>query len=95
MVIVCNGDNLRELEFIDIKNLLDTKYGTLFSEKGTNEGYDSYSYPIFSEKKEEQIGRVDIYTSKNEYGYNEYSLHIDYLDHANHLKHDQKRLDDI
>ena len=94
-VINCSGDGIRDGQFNDIKNLLDTKYGTLLSEKGSHEDYDAYSYIIFSDNADEMIGHVDLYVTKQEFGYHEYSLHVDYYDYANNLKHDRKRLDDI
>ena len=94
-VITCNSNNIRDIQFNDIKGLLDTKYGSLFAQKDTQDGYDSYSYPIFSEQTEQMIGSVGIYVSENEFGYHEYVLHIDYYDSANMLKHENKRLEDI
>lgn len=94
-VIICSGDNIRDVQFEDFKNLLDTKYGTLLSNKGTKENYDAYSYPIFSETTDYMIGRVDLYVSKQEFGYHEYTLHVDYFDDINTKKHDRKRLEDI
>ena len=93
-VITCNGEDIRDSKFNDIKNLLDAKYGTLFSQKDTKDGYDSYVYPIFSEQSDE-IGYVAIYVSENQYGYHEYALHVDYYDYTNMKKHDRMRLDDI
>ena len=94
-VITCNGNSIRDMQFNDFKGLLDTKYGTLFTQKDTQDGYDSYSYPVFAEQSEQMIGSVGIYVSENEYGYHEYSIHIDYYDNANLQKHERKRLDDI
>lgn len=94
-VITCNGENIRDVQFNDIKNLLDTKYGTLFSQKDTQEGFDSYLFPILSEQSSEIIGSVAIYVTENQYGYHEYSLHVDYYDSNNNQKHERKRLEDI
>ena len=94
-VIACNGENIRDTEFNDIKDLLDTKYGALNSYKDTQEGYDSYLYLIFSERSDDAIGSVGIYVSEREYGFHEYSLHVDYYDNSNLQKHDRKRLEDI
>ena len=94
-VIDCSGEGIRDSQFNDIKNLLDTKYGTLLSEKGTHEDYDAYSYIIFSDNTDKLIGHVDLYISKQEFGFHKYSLHVDYFDIVNSEKHDQKRLDDI
>ena len=82
-------------EELNCADLLDTKYGTLFSHKDTQEGYDSYSYIVFSETTEQMIGTVGLYVSESQYGYHEYSLHVDYYDSANMQKHDSKRLEDI
>ena len=94
-IISCYGESTRDSKFNDMKDLLDTKYGSLFSFKDTHEGYDSYVWSIFSETSEQMIGTVGIFVTENEFGFHEYSLHVDYYDFANNKKHDQKRLDDI
>lgn len=94
-VINCNGEYIRDIKFKDIKNLLDTKYGSSFSKKETHYGYDFYTYFVFSETSERMIGSVDFYVSENPYRDHEYSLHVDYYDNVNKQKHAQNRLDDI
>ena len=94
-IISCYGESARDSKFNDMKDLLDTKYGPLFSFKDTHEGYDSYVWSIFSEASDQLIGTVGIFVTENELGFHEYSLHVDYYDFDNNKKHDQKRLDDI
>ena len=94
-VISCSGEVMRDTKFNDLKGLLETKYGTLFSEKDTYEGHDSYTYPILSKQSGEMIGVAGIYVSKNEYSLDEYGIHVDYYDFANNKEHDDKRLEDI
>lgn len=82
-----NGLSLVEHKYQEFKQMLKNKY-VCIEEDGKNNGYNQSVF--FSNS-----GTIAIYITKNEYGYEQYALHIDYEDAANSLSNERKRMDDL
>ena len=85
--ITVDGENLVKRKYEEFKELLKNKY-LCIEEDGKNNGYNQSLFISTG-------GTVAIYITKNEYVYEQYSLHIDYEDAANSTSNEQRKMDDL
>ena len=78
-----------ERYYKEIKKLIQTKYEDGIEDIGEQEGHESYLMTI-------PEGYVSIYISKYTETYPiQYTIHVDYEDYNNSVKHEKSKLDDI
>lgn len=76
--------------------LLSQKYTDAETSRGEQDGREAISYYIYGDEYNtmyEYLGRIDVYSSS--YLSMRYSLHIDYTDTANDVKHEGNNMDDL
>lgn len=85
----------------EYKEMLIEKYSPSFTENNEQDGYPSYTIPIFIKEVEEDekslIGTISLYISKlyQVHGNYQYTLHLDYTDVINIIKNEEERKIDL
>lgn len=90
-------EDLVDSYYIEVKDMLDTKYALEESEDETSDGYPSHRIYVTNETGTKSLGQIFLYKSKfnGDYGYVSYSIHVDYYDDSNQIKHQNDNLDDL
>lgn len=90
-------EDLIDSYYKDVKDLLDTKYVLEESQDETSDGYPSHRIYVTDETGTKSLGQIVLYKSKfnGDYGYVSYSIHVDYYDDLNQIKHQNDNLDDL
>lgn len=89
-------EDLAERFYNDTKNLLQTKYSSENFEDGEQDGYPTLTITVTDETGSKIIGFIDLYRSKYySYGMTSYSVHVDYTDYLNNIKHNNDNMNDL
>lgn len=76
-------------------NMLSTKYSDAETERGEQDGHESISFFIPNDTlaSYKYLGTIDVYRSS--YYSISYSIHVDYTDTLNKVKHENRNMDDL
>ena len=91
-VIELNGLKRAEKKYSDFKKMLGDKYYLVGEDEDSQFVHDCI---FVKESFFKYVGSVGLYISKNDIGYEEYSLHVDYVDAVNSEKDEDIRKDDL
>ena len=91
-VMNINGLIRAEKQYSDFKKMLGDKYYLVGEDKDSQFIHDCI---FVKDAFFKYVGSVGLYISKNDIGYEEYSLHVDYVDGVNSEKDEDIRKDDL
>lgn len=94
-VIDSSDEDIRNNNYNYFVNMLSTKYFDAESEKSSQNGHESIRYLIPNEESAfyKYLGSIDVFCAS--YYSISYSVHIDYTDTINDVKHEKRNMDDL
>lgn len=86
--------NIWENNYNYFVNMLSTKYSDAYTEEGKHENKESLSFHVPNDELAvyKYLGTIDVYRSTNLYTF---TVHVDYSDTVNSIKHRNRNLDDL
>ena len=94
-VIQSSDEDICDNNYNYFVNMLSTKYSDAEMERGEQDGHESISFFIPNDELTvyKYLGTIDVYRS-NYYSIS-YSIHVDYTDTLNKVKHENRNMDDL
>ena len=94
-VVQSSDEDICDNNYTYFVNMLSTKYFDAETERGTQDDHESISFfvPNDYEAVYKYLGTIDVYRSSYYSIY--YSVHVDYTDTVNEIKHENRNMDDL
>lgn len=94
-VIQSSDEDICDNNYNYFVNMLSTKYSDAEIERGEHNGHESISFFVPNDELAvyKYLGTIDVYRS-NYYSIS-YSIHVDYTDTLNKIKHENRNMDDL
>lgn len=94
-VIQSSDEDICDNNYNYFVNMLSTKYSDAEFERGEQDGHESISFFVPNNELAvyKYLGTIDVYRSS--YYSISYSIHVDYTDTVNKVKHENRNMDDL